>query len=179
MRRLGRDQRAPPGVIITTLQALEDQGFVRGTTEDNGKRVYSVTDEGLAYLEQHAEEVREQRSRMGSRFGRVNKEELHDTIRDMRKLSEDIRHAIHGLMNDPEKRKAWRSDPGGAPQDRRDHLRGSLSPGPERQKVIIGAVFGIALGGRLQQVSSPRSAAGAGRTSQTGEGAGGPALSLC
>lgn len=92
-----------PGVIYPTLQALEDQGFVRGTTEESGKRVYAVTDEGLAYLEEHGEEVREQRSRMWSRLGRVNKEELHDTIKDMRNLSEDIRHAIHGLMNDPEK----------------------------------------------------------------------------
>ncbi|NLT35500.1 MAG: PadR family transcriptional regulator [Gaiellales bacterium] len=97
-----------PGVIYPTLQALEDQGFVRGTTEESGKKVYSVTDDGLAYLEEHAEEVREHRARMGSRFGHVNKDELHDTIRDMRNLSEDIRHAIHGLMSDPEKMKRVR-----------------------------------------------------------------------
>lgn len=92
-----------PGVIYPTLQALEDQGYVRDSTEESGKRVYAITDEGLAYLEQHGEEAREQRSRMASRFGRISREDLHETVRDMRNLSEDMRHAVHRLLNEPER----------------------------------------------------------------------------
>jgi len=39
-----------PGVIYPTLQALEDQDFVKSAEED-GKKVYSITDAGLAYLQ--------------------------------------------------------------------------------------------------------------------------------
>ena len=43
-----------PGVIYPTLQALEDQDFVK-SAEDGGKKVYSITDEGVAYLQGHQE----------------------------------------------------------------------------------------------------------------------------
>jgi DNA-binding PadR family transcriptional regulator len=43
-----------PGVIYPTLQALEDQDFVTSTEQD-GKKVYSITEAGLAYLQGHAE----------------------------------------------------------------------------------------------------------------------------
>ena len=43
-----------PGVIYPTLQALEDQDFVKSAEED-GKKVYSITEAGLAYLQGHSE----------------------------------------------------------------------------------------------------------------------------
>ena len=43
-----------PGVIYPTLQALEDQDFVKAA-EDGGKKVYSITEAGLAYLQGHQE----------------------------------------------------------------------------------------------------------------------------
>jgi DNA-binding PadR family transcriptional regulator len=39
-----------PGTVYPTLQMLEDRGYVRSVNED-GKRIYSLTDEGRAYLE--------------------------------------------------------------------------------------------------------------------------------
>ncbi|HET9649188.1 MAG TPA: PadR family transcriptional regulator [Microlunatus sp.] len=45
-----------PGSIYPTLQQLEDEGLVRAESAD-GKRVYHLTDEGRAYVAQHAEEV--------------------------------------------------------------------------------------------------------------------------
>jgi hypothetical protein len=39
-----------PGVIYPTLQALEDQDLVK-SAEHDGKKVYSITEAGLAYLQ--------------------------------------------------------------------------------------------------------------------------------
>jgi DNA-binding PadR family transcriptional regulator len=43
-----------PGVIYPTLQALEDQDFVTSAEQD-GKKVYSITEAGVAYLQGHPE----------------------------------------------------------------------------------------------------------------------------
>ena len=47
-----------PGVIYPTLQALEDQDYVT-SNEQEGKKVYSITDSGSAYLQGHKERMRE------------------------------------------------------------------------------------------------------------------------
>lgn len=41
-----------PGTVYPTLQWLEDEGLVR-SEELDGKKVYAITDEGLAFLEEH------------------------------------------------------------------------------------------------------------------------------
>jgi hypothetical protein len=43
-----------PGVIYPTLQALEDQDYVKSVEQD-GKKVYSITESGEAYLQGHKE----------------------------------------------------------------------------------------------------------------------------
>ena len=45
-----------PGVIYPTLSYLEEGGYVTASTEGN-KKSYAITDEGRAYLEQHAMEA--------------------------------------------------------------------------------------------------------------------------
>lgn len=40
------------GTVYPTLQLLEDQGYVR-IVEEGGKKVYHITPEGEAYLDQH------------------------------------------------------------------------------------------------------------------------------
>jgi DNA-binding PadR family transcriptional regulator len=51
-----------PGVIYPTLQMLEEMGYA-SSTEQEGKRVYSITEEGLKFLENQsniADDVRRQ-----------------------------------------------------------------------------------------------------------------------
>lgn len=43
--------RASPGSVYPTLQMLEDQGLIRGT-DDDGRRVFELTDEGRSAVEQ-------------------------------------------------------------------------------------------------------------------------------
>lgn len=45
--------RPSPGSLYPALQLLEDQGFVRSESAD-GRRQYTLTDEGRAHLKEHA-----------------------------------------------------------------------------------------------------------------------------
>ncbi|MBS7649816.1 MAG: PadR family transcriptional regulator [Candidatus Bathyarchaeia archaeon] len=46
-----------PGVLYPTLQMLEDMGYVKANQENN-RKVYSITDEGIKYLEENYDIVR-------------------------------------------------------------------------------------------------------------------------
>ena len=45
-----------PGTVYPTLQWLEDEGLVK-CDEVSGKKVYSITDEGRAFLDEHRSTV--------------------------------------------------------------------------------------------------------------------------
>lgn len=47
-----------PGTVYPTLQLLEDQGYVRAV-EAEGKRVYHITPEGEAFLDEHKDTIEE------------------------------------------------------------------------------------------------------------------------
>jgi DNA-binding PadR family transcriptional regulator len=54
--RSGGVWKPSPGSIYPTLQQLEDEGLVR-VEDDGGRRVYTLTDEGRSYVDEHADEV--------------------------------------------------------------------------------------------------------------------------
>jgi DNA-binding PadR family transcriptional regulator len=55
-QRSGGVWKPSPGSIYPTLQQLEDEGLVR-TENDGGRRAYTLTDEGRAYVAEHPDEV--------------------------------------------------------------------------------------------------------------------------
>ena len=57
-----------PGAIYPTLQALEDQDLVTSSMEE-GKKVYTITEAGLAYLEEHKERAKRPSGTVGSPLG--------------------------------------------------------------------------------------------------------------
>jgi DNA-binding PadR family transcriptional regulator len=54
--RTGGSWKPSPGSIYPTLQQLEDEGLVQAESAD-GKRTYSLSEEGRSYVADHAEEV--------------------------------------------------------------------------------------------------------------------------
>jgi DNA-binding PadR family transcriptional regulator len=52
----GGTYRPSPGVVYPTLQMLEELGHAR-TVEHDGRKVYTITDEGRTELGEHAAEV--------------------------------------------------------------------------------------------------------------------------
>src|ERR1700728_877441 len=50
--------RPSPGSVYPALQQLEDEGLIRAEAADGGRRAYQLTDEGRAYADSHADELR-------------------------------------------------------------------------------------------------------------------------
>ena len=67
--RSGGRYTPSPGTVYPTLTLLEDMGYASSAAESGGKKVYSITDEGRAYLvenQQTADDVLERLSDLGA-----------------------------------------------------------------------------------------------------------------
>ena len=60
-----------PGVVYPTLQMLEEMGYVNATERD-GKKVYTITEEGLQFLSERKDLADEVRSQMKHRWSFKN-----------------------------------------------------------------------------------------------------------
>jgi DNA-binding PadR family transcriptional regulator len=77
-----------PGVVYPTLQYLQDIGYVTSREQD-GKKVYTITNEGQKFLEDQAQTVNDIRSHIRRGWGPWSSE-LRDQFRD-------VMHDIHDL----------------------------------------------------------------------------------
>lgn len=68
--RLGGAYTPSPGVIYPTLTLLEDMGHVAQTETDGSRKLYAITDEGRAYLEQNQAVLEQALARMRLAKGR-------------------------------------------------------------------------------------------------------------
>jgi DNA-binding PadR family transcriptional regulator len=93
-----------PGAIYPTLQALEDQDLVTSTLAD-GKRVYTITDAGLAYLEEHKERARCHRERWEAHWGPGPQGEGWSAGETVRDALGEIKRAVRNTANDPKRLK--------------------------------------------------------------------------
>ncbi|NOT08606.1 MAG: PadR family transcriptional regulator [Gemmatimonadales bacterium] len=93
--RLAGCYTASPGTIYPTLQLLEDQGYVR-VVEENGKKVYHITPEGEAFLEEHKDAIEDI-------FDRVR-----DTVRDFAGGPMGDLHAAFARVAGATYKRAWR-----------------------------------------------------------------------
>jgi DNA-binding PadR family transcriptional regulator len=55
--RSGGAWKPSPGSVYPTVQQLEDEGLVEGTTDAGGRRVLRLTDAGQRYVEEHPDEL--------------------------------------------------------------------------------------------------------------------------
>jgi DNA-binding PadR family transcriptional regulator len=96
-----------PGAVYPTLQALEDQDLVSSTTEE-GKKVYSVTEAGLAYLEEHKEQAKSHRDRWAAHWGPGPHGEGWSAMSEMKETFGDVMRAVRKSAGDPDKMKEIR-----------------------------------------------------------------------
>jgi DNA-binding PadR family transcriptional regulator len=87
-----------PGTVYPTLQYLEDMGYVTGAEQD-GKRVYTITEEGLKFLDAEAgtvndikDHVRSHWHEWGSEFGVRFREVMREYGEIGRTLGQRARH---------------------------------------------------------------------------------------
>ena len=78
-----------PGVVYPTLQMLEEMGYAR-STEQGGKRVYSITEEGLKFLEHQGNVADYVRRQIRHKWGLKN---IGRTVRVMAEY-----HALEDLL---------------------------------------------------------------------------------
>lgn len=97
--RLGGCYTPSAGTVYPTLQLLEDQGLIRGV-EEGGKRVYHITPEGEAFLQQN-------RTVVDEIFERVR-----DTVRDVAGGPMGELHGAFARLAGATYKQAWRMGPG-------------------------------------------------------------------
>jgi DNA-binding PadR family transcriptional regulator len=104
--RLGGFYSPSPGAVYPTLQMLEDLGHVTSYQQD-GKRVYQITEEGRAFLTERKDTVDGIHERMRSRFGPwLDEEEVKEFAEEMREFGKDMRD--FGKMFARSQTRAWR-----------------------------------------------------------------------
>ncbi len=79
------------GTVYPTLQWLQDLGYV-SVAEQDGRKIYTITDAGRAFLAERKEKVDEVWERMGAFWGGPQmRDEWREFGRDMRDLGRDMR----------------------------------------------------------------------------------------
>ena len=89
--RFGGMYSPSAGTVYPTLTLLEDMGYARVTVEEGGKKVYSITDEGRAYLTQNrsaVDDIFERIADLGSTF-------LSDAVMDVNRAIKDVAQATY------------------------------------------------------------------------------------
>ena len=86
---------ASPGSVYPTLQMLEDRGWVASDQED-GKRVYRITDEGLAFLDESKDKVEDIRDRIAEFVESFTGAPMRDLTRSFVRFAQaSFEHAMH------------------------------------------------------------------------------------
>ncbi|MCD6567447.1 MAG: PadR family transcriptional regulator [Dehalococcoidia bacterium] len=89
-----------PGVVYPTLQMLEEMGYISAVEQD-GKKVYTITGDGLQFLDERKDLADEVKKHMRHHWGAENIDMLGQMMGEFgemgRKMGHRLRHA------DPEK----------------------------------------------------------------------------
>jgi DNA-binding PadR family transcriptional regulator len=91
------------GSVYPTLQLLEDMGYVTSAERD-GKKVYTITDEGRKHLADEKEHVEGIKEHMHGYWGPYAHSEFRDTFMELRGLGRMFREHARDLSEDQWKR---------------------------------------------------------------------------
>ena len=87
------------GVIYPTLQLLADMGYITAR-EVEGKKIYSITDSGRAYLKENQETVDRLNDFATHRWPRMGRGEWRETFRELHRLGHLFRDHYHELNDE-------------------------------------------------------------------------------
>jgi DNA-binding PadR family transcriptional regulator len=93
-----------PGTVYPTLQWLEDEGLVK-CEEQDGKKIYSITEAGVAFLEEHKSTVDDIFDRIDETIDSLMSDPIPEVTRLVGKLVTHTYRATWRLREDEEKRK--------------------------------------------------------------------------
>jgi DNA-binding PadR family transcriptional regulator len=84
------------GSVYPTLQLLEDMGYVKSVDED-GKKVYTITDEGKKFLTERRETTAKIKARMQEHWERGERDEMRKTMLELRDTVMSLRGRFFDL----------------------------------------------------------------------------------
>jgi len=93
-----------PGTVYPTLQWLEDEGLVT-SSEASGKKVYSISDAGRAFLDEHKETVDDIFDRVGESMDRLFSEPIMAVNNGIGRIAREAYRTAWKLSPDDPKRK--------------------------------------------------------------------------
>ncbi len=79
-----------PGTVYPRLQALEQEGLIEVAHEEDGRKIYQLTDKGRAELEERTAELRE----LGERLARSARDIAQDIRADVKSAVRDLRAEV-------------------------------------------------------------------------------------
>jgi DNA-binding PadR family transcriptional regulator len=92
---------ASAGSVYPALQLLQDQGYVTSQEED-GRRVYRITEEGRAFLERHTDRVDDVMDRVADFAGRFSGHEMGELTQAFMRFARTSFEQAMSAAGDPE-----------------------------------------------------------------------------
>jgi DNA-binding PadR family transcriptional regulator len=77
------------GSVYPTLQLLEDLGYIKALEQD-GKKIYTVTDEGKSFLKERGETIDKIKSHMHGWWGFEHRGELREVFDEFRGIGQTV-----------------------------------------------------------------------------------------
>ena len=125
--------KASPGSVYPTLQMLEDEGYVR-CKEEEGKKIYEITEEGEGYLDDHGDVVDEIFDRIGSFADRFWGKDTRDLSAAFSRLAQSTFEGAFTWEAGPEALKKMADALDRARKEMEDIRRGSAKKQTEEVK---------------------------------------------
>lgn len=82
-----------PGAVYPTLQMLEEMGYANAAERD-GKKIYTITEEGLKFLDERKDSADEVRSQMKHRWSFKNIGKMAMMMKELRALERLLGRAM-------------------------------------------------------------------------------------
>lgn len=96
------------GTVYPALQMLQDQGYVV-SEEREGKRVYSITEDGRAFLERHSDRLEDAMGRVSEFAERITGSEMAELTRSFVRLATVSWEEAFRRMGDPARLAEWKA----------------------------------------------------------------------
>jgi DNA-binding PadR family transcriptional regulator len=84
------------GSVYPTLQLLEDMGYI-SSSERDGKKIYTITDEGKQFLKEREEIINRIKGQMKDWWNPHHREEFRETMLELRNLAHLVGRKVHHL----------------------------------------------------------------------------------
>lgn len=88
-----------PGVVYPTLQMLEEMGYASAAERD-GKKIYTITEEGRKFLAERKEQAEEVRKHMKRHWNPENMDVIMDMMGDFKELGRLMKQRARNIEAD-------------------------------------------------------------------------------